>query len=140
MRKASVERVWKFRKETGLISHFHEIHGTGMLACGRIHEAKTIKNKKFGKAEKNESPILQISRVRHVWWEKCPAFHAESQWTSMFTTGGEPLLNFIGRLEYFQRDFGRVLHQISAELFETYKKIGFEMANDSAHKSIRSIT
>ena len=49
-------------------------------------------------------------------------------------TGGEPLLNFIGRLEHFQRDFGRVLHQISAELFETYKRIGFEMANDSAHK------
>ena len=66
--------------------------------------------------------------------KKCPAFHAESQWTSMFTKGEEPILNFIGRLEYFQRDFNRVLKHISPDLYKTYKEIGFEMANDSAHK------
>ena len=52
----------------------------------------------------------------------------------MFTKGEEPILNFIGRLEYFQRDFNRVLKHISPDLYKTYKEIGFEMANDSAHK------
>ena len=35
---------------------------------------KQLKTKRFGKAEKNESPILQISRVRHVWREKMSSF------------------------------------------------------------------
>ena len=43
-------------------------------------------------------------------------------------------MNFIGRLEYFERDFNAVLQRISNELYATYKKLGFEMANDSAHK------
>ena len=66
--------------------------------------------------------------------KKCPAFHAENQWKSMFTLAKEPLLNFIGRLEYFERDFNAVLQRFSNELYATYKKLGFEMANDSAHK------
>ena len=64
----------------------------------------------------------------------CPAFHDENQWSSMFSRGGEPLLNFIGRLEYFARDFDYVIRHINVELYNTYKEIGFEMANDSAHK------
>merc|ERR1712216_688252 len=64
----------------------------------------------------------------------CPAFHDENQWSSMFSRGGEPLLNFIGRLEYFARDFDYVIRHINVDLYNTYKEIGFEMANDSAHK------
>ena len=95
---------------------------------------KQLKTKDLEKRRKISLQYCKFHEFVMSGGKKCPAFHAEAQWTSMFTAGGEPLLNFIGRLEYFQRDFGRVLHRISAELFETYKKIGFEMANDSAHK------
>lgn len=93
-----------------------------------------LKTKDLDKREKMSLRYCKFHEFVKSGGKKCPAFHSEAQWISMFTAGGEPLLNFIGRLEYFKRDFGRVLKRISTELFETYNKIGFEMANDSAHK------
>lgn len=67
--------------------------------------------------------------------KKCGGHWGDVQWRKQWDEKGIPL-NFMGRLEHFERDWKHVLKAIdpSGRLHELYDKEGFVMANDSGHK------
>jgi hypothetical protein len=66
---------------------------------------------------------------------KCGGHWGDVQWRKQWDEKGIPL-NFMGRLEHFERDWVHVLKSIdpSGGLYKLYVKNGFVMANDSGHK------
>eukprot|EP00960_Hanusia_phi_P063699 765540-Hanusia_phi.AAC.8 len=63
--------------------------------------------------------------------------HAEyEQYPLIYDAKGRPGLNFLGRVEHFERDFQEILKRIdpTGKLLEIYRKRGFVMHNDSGHK------
>lgn len=69
----------------------------------------------------------------------CGGHWAERQWKPYWSEHGSPI-NFIGRLEHFERDWATVLERIDASgaLLRLYRAAGFEMANDSGHRPFTS--
>ena len=64
------------------------------------------------------------------------AYHVhEAQAAYLFTADGAPGVNFVGRLEYFERDFPVILRRIdpSGKMLAWYTEQGFEISNDSGH-------
>ena len=66
----------------------------------------------------------------------CGCHQRDHQYPLIFSANGEPAMHFVGRLEYFDRDFTTILKRIdkSGKMLEYYKTQGFTMSNDSGHK------
>ncbi|EKX45676.1 hypothetical protein GUITHDRAFT_138880 [Guillardia theta CCMP2712] len=64
-------------------------------------------------------------------------YHTEyEQYPLIYDSKGRPGLNFLGRVEHFQRDFQAILMRIdpTGKLLAVYRKLGFVMHNDSGHR------
>ncbi len=69
--------------------------------------------------------------------EVCGSNHrSDHQYPMIFAENCEPAVHFVGRIEYFDRDFTTILKRIdkSGKMLEYYKTNGFSMSNDSGHK------
>jgi hypothetical protein len=69
--------------------------------------------------------------------EVCGSVHrSDRQYPFIFADNCEPAVHFVGRIEYFDRDFTTILKRIdkSGKMLEYYKTNGFSMSNDSGHK------
>jgi hypothetical protein len=68
-------------------------------------------------------------------------YHTETQWEQAFTKEKHPAVNFLGRLEAFERDFVAVLQRVDAsgKLAAAYARIGFTMHNDSPRADYRDV-
>jgi hypothetical protein len=87
----------------------------GLMAC----------DKKIGKVH----PSKEV--------EVCGSGHrSDHQYPLIFADNCEPAVHFVGRIEYFDRDFTTILKRIdkSGKMLEYYKTNGFSMSNDSGHK------
>mmetsp|Transcript_35860 Transcript_35860/g.44499 ORF Transcript_35860/g.44499 Transcript_35860/m.44499 type:complete len:419 (+) Transcript_35860:185-1441(+) len=70
---------------------------------------------------------------------ECGGHFGDTQWRPSWNEKGSPM-NFIGRLEYFDRDWRTVLARIdpSGRMLEIDKKRSFKKANKSPHKKYMS--
>jgi len=67
---------------------------------------------------------------------ECGAHSDSHQWLEMLNSQKSPGIDFVGRIECFERDFRTILSRIdpSGKLLSAYLELGFTMHNDSGHR------
>ena len=115
---------------------------------GLKRELATCKEKGSGKAQCEETRARGYCSFRDYIFRNASVpkgrrcgYHTETQWEQAFTKEKHPAVNFLGRLEAFERDFVAVLQRVDAsgKLAAAYARIGFTMHNDSPRADYRDV-